>query len=412
VRLFVSAALLALALASCAAGQVFSQRGFFETTNYIYPQVAPNDSGRLVSEELFEWDPSVKILPGVQILGSFAARFDSHRQFNRVLQLDWADHRLKRPSGSARRLSLLLHKGGWTFEGGRQFIRWGKADILNPTDRFAPKDFLNVIRPEFLGVTAVRATYERGSETFEVAYQPVFTPSRMPLINQRWFVLPPALQNVPITDYGTVFPQHGQAGVRWNHLGKGYEFSISYFYGYNHLPLYDVRLESTLPDPRLSLRRYHPQMTMYGGDFAIPFRWFTLKAEGGYFTSTTLTADEYVLYVIQAERQVGEWTFVGGYAGDGITRRSINLGFSPELGLAKTFLGKAAYTIDANRSVSFEGAISQNGQGGYGKFEYTQAIRTHWRVTAAFHLLAGQQGNFLGQYNHNSNFMLVARYSF
>ena len=35
--------------------------------------------------------------------------------------------------------------GGFTLDVGKQFIRWGRADVLNPTDRFAPRDFLNVI---------------------------------------------------------------------------------------------------------------------------------------------------------------------------------------------------------------------------------------------------------------------------
>ena len=30
-------------------------------------------------------------------------------------------------------------------EAGKQLIRWGKTDILNPTDRFAPRDFLTVL---------------------------------------------------------------------------------------------------------------------------------------------------------------------------------------------------------------------------------------------------------------------------
>ena len=37
-----------------------------------------------------------------------------------------------------------------TIEVGRQLVRWGKADILNPTDRFAPRDFLNVVHNEYL----------------------------------------------------------------------------------------------------------------------------------------------------------------------------------------------------------------------------------------------------------------------
>ena len=38
-------------------------------------------------------------------------------------------------------------------------------------------------------------------------------------------------------------------------------------------------------------------MRMYGADVAVPLKWFTAKAEAGYFTSSTNTADNYVLYV-------------------------------------------------------------------------------------------------------------------
>jgi len=392
-------------------GQTFTQRGFFETRNYIYPQTAPGDSGRLVSEETLQWDASLKLRPWVQVNASFAGRVDSHRQFERKWRLDWADHGVQKPAFSARRLSLLLHKGGLTFEGGRQYIRWGKADILNPTDRFTPKDFLNVVNPDYLGVTAVRATYEVGSETLDAVYQPVFTPSRAPLLDQRWVVLPPEIRQYPIIDLGSQFPGRGAYGLRWNHLGKGYEFALSYYDGYNYLPLYDAGLR-TVPNVSITLRRYYAQMRMYGGEVAVPLRWFTVKGEAGYFTSTTPSAGEYALYVIQLERQRGEWSFVGGYAGDVVTRRQPQLAFAPELGLAKTILGRASYNLDANRAVAFEAVVRQNGAGMYAKVEYTQAFGAHFRMTGAFTLLRGKEDDFLGRYNRNSNFQLILRYSF
>ena len=53
---------------------------------------------------------------------------------------------------------------------------------------------------------------------------------------------------------------------------------------------------------------------MYGGDAAVPAWWFTFKAEAAYFTSSTPGADQYLLYVLQLERQAGEWLVIGGYA--------------------------------------------------------------------------------------------------
>lgn len=405
------AALLAVLAAATAAAQSFTQRGFLEIRNFAYPQTAPGDSGRLVSEQLLRWEASWRVNSWLQLNAGADARFDSHRQFERAWRLDWADRRRQRPTVSARRLSLLAHRGGLTFEAGRQFIRWGKADILNPTDRFAPKDFLNVLTTEFLGVTALRATYERGGDTLDVVLQPVFTPSRTPLVTQRWAALPEEAAQFAIREAPLRFPGRAAAGARWNHVGSGYEFSLSFYDGFNHLPVYAARLEAGLV-PAILVERIHPQMRMYGADAAVPTRWLTLKGETAYFTSSTPLADNYVLYVIQAEKQRGEWLFVGGYAGEKVTERRVQLDFAPDRGLAKTFLGRASYNIDPNRSVAFEGAARQNGRGFYGKLEYTQAVGAHWRVTAAANLLRGARDDFLGQYRRNSNFMLVLRYSF
>ena len=402
---------LLIVVGTGAQAQSFSGRGFFETRNYAYPQTAQGDSGRVVSEELLRLEGVWKPRKGIQFNGSFDARFDSHRQFERAARLDWADRGTLRPALSVRRLSVILNKSGLTFEGGRQFIRWGKADILNPTDRFAPKDFLNVLNADFLGVTAVRATYERGSNTFDAIYQPLFTPSRGPLLNQRWVVLAPELAGISIADLGARYPGRGNVGARWNHLGKGYEFSVSTFDGYNHLPLFQAGLR-TIPQFTGTLTRYFAQMRMYGGDVALPLRWLTVKGEAAYFTSTTKTADEYALYVIQLERQTGEWVFVGGYAGEAVTRKRAELDFAPDRGLAKTFLGRASYNLDANRTVAFEAAVRQNGAGMYGKWEYTQAMGNHLRVTGNFTLLRGEAGDFLGQYRNNSNLQVILRYSF
>src|SRR5205823_9945691 len=101
-------------------------------------------------------------------------------------------------------------------------------------------------------------------------------------------------------------------------------------------------------------------------------------------------ADEYALYVVQLERQVGEWFFVGGYAGEAITRRGASSSnFAPDRGLAKTMLGRADYTIDANRSIAFETAMRENGNGIWVKGEYSQLLGQHWRATLNLTFIGG-----------------------
>src|SRR4030095_2734678 len=105
-------------------------------------------------------------------------------------------------------------------------------------------------------------------------------------------------------------------------------------------------------------------MLMAGGDIAIPTPLFTLKAEAAHFSSADDRADEYALYVIQLERQSGEWFFIGGHTRADLPRKGTRAAdFARDRGLTKTLLARAGYTIDANRSVAFEAAVRQNGDG-------------------------------------------------
>jgi hypothetical protein len=119
-----------------------------------------------------------------------------------------------------------------------------------------------------------------------------------------------------------------------------------------------------------------------------------------------------VIYVIQLERQTGEWLFIGGYAGEHVTKTGTAFRFAPDLGLAKAFVGRAQYTIDTNRNVVFEAVVRQNGAGLLARAEYSQASGQHMRVTGGFRLIRGDADDFLGQYRLNSSFTLAWRYSF
>ncbi|MEO5926935.1 MAG: hypothetical protein ABIR70_24180 [Bryobacteraceae bacterium] len=391
--------------------QSFSQRGFVETRAIGYAQSAPGDSGRVVGDALLRWEASYTASPWFTINTSLDARTDTHRQVARTWNFDTDGRNIQRPALSMRRMSATLHKGKFTAEIGRQFIRWGKTDILNPTDRFAPKDYLSsVVDTDFLGVNAVRTTYESGANTIDIVWQPLFTPSRTPLLNQRWTALPTDASGIGIRDAGARYPGGSQYGVRWNHVASGYEYSLSYFDGRQNLPSFDASLAPSLP-PSVLLARTYPRLRLYGGDAAIPLPWFTLKSEAAYLTSSTPGAQEYVLYVTQVERFVKEWSFVGGYAGSYTTREPASqLQFAADRGFAKSFVGRAGLTIDANRSMAWETAVRANGS--FLRYEYSQATGQHWRTTATAAWIRGDMADFLGQYRRNSYASLAIRYSF
>ena len=293
---------------------------------------------------------------------------------------------------------------------GKQFIRWGRADILNPTDRFAPRDFLNVIDSDLLPIIGARGTVQVKKETFEAVWIPQMTPSRLPLFTERWVVAPPDAHGIALEDGGSRFPKGSEQGVRWTHAGAHFETSLSFFNGFNHLPDIESRV---LPGRgAVELTRVYPAIRTYGADMIIPTGWFTLKGEAAYFTSPTSTSEEYGLYVVEIERQTGEWVFDAGYAGEVVTTSGGSFPFAPDRGMARSIIGRASYTVDPRRTIAIEGAVRQSGHGEYVKGEYSEALGQHWRLTMTGVAITGRTDDFLGQYQRNSHGSIAFRLSF
>src|SRR3984885_3212685 len=393
-----------------AGGQSFTQRGFVEADLFGFPLTAPNDSGQAIGDALFRWDATYKPAPWITFSGGIEAQTDTHHQTERTFRLDFDDRGLLRPAFSLRSLQMTLHKGHFTADLGKQFIHWGKADILNPTDRFAPRDYLNVVDSGGLGVAGARGNGEYKGTSVDLIWTRRFTPSRIPLIDQRWALLPP---DAPprIENAATVFPGGGQYGARVNHIGHGYEISASIFEGYNHLPLLDPVSQT------LYVQRFYPKIRTFGTDAAVPMRYFTLKTEAAWFNSreTSVNAprsDSYVLWVAQLERQIREWVIAGGYAGQSVFDYRYPISFDPERGLTKTFLAKAVYNLNAPASFSIETATRLSGRGTWTTAECSRQVADHWRLIGGITVIAGNRNDFLGEYHRNSFGVLRIRYSF
>jgi len=404
---------IAVLIPAAALAQSFDQRGYVETSLSGFPQTVPSDSSEAVGEAMLQWDLSYKAFTWLKLSGGVEAQTDTHNETERTLHLDFRDRGLLRPAFEIRASKVTIHHGHFTADIGKQLIRWGKADLLNPTDRFAPRDYLDVVNSDFLGVVAARATVEAAGNSLDLVWTPWLTPSRIPLLNQRWAELPAGVTG-QVENAATNFPGGGQYGARVNHIGRHYEVSASLFEGYNHLPLIGASLA---PTGALYVERFYPKIRMYGLDSAIPLPWFTIKTEAAYFQSraastTTPQSDDYILYVAQIERQMGEWMFVAGYAGQTIFVRRSQIDFDPERGLAQAFLFRAGYTIDTRQSISLENVTRQNAQGTFTRAEYSRLIGSHWRATLGAVILEGASSDFLGQYHRNSSAVLKIRYSF
>ena len=386
--------------------QNFSQRGFLETTALVFPQTAPNDSARAVGEALFRYEAFYK-LTNLRFAAAVDARTDTHQETARDWGGVWWDRSRRRPLFAVRRLSATYTRGRLTVEAGKQLIRWGKADVLTPTDRFAPRDFLNVVDSDFLPITAARVTYGTQSDTVDLILSPRLTPSRVPLLNQRWAVLPPG---IPVHELDPAFPGGPQFGARWNHIGAAAEYSFSFYNGYDHLPLFRVQPNFALL--RADVQRFYPQMRMYGADAAAPLGPVTLKGEAAYFTSTNPQSDNYALWVLQLERQAGEWSLVAGYAGQVTTEHRSALGFSPCVDLRAPWWRTPATPSMSIAAWRSRLSCARTARACTPRRSTVRLSASTGAPPPASPLVRGDAADFLGQYRRNSHAILTLRYSF
>ena len=187
-----------------------------------------------------------------------------------------------------------------------------------------------------------------------------------------------------------MFPDRSQYGARWNVLGPGFEFSLSYFDGFNHLPQFTAIPLSS--QPLIALQRTYAPLRMAGADAAVPLRWFTVKGEIASLFTTSDDADDVVMYVVQLERQSGELSLVAGYAGEIVTERRSTFEFAPDRGLTRAFLGRAGYTIGADerclvRSRRAPEPRRRVAQGAV----FSRRVGAHWRATVAGAVIGGDE---------------------
>ena len=404
--------LLCLLAAAPVRAQDVTQKGFADFKAVAYPQTTTVDPTQLVGEALLRYEVSARPAGWLKLDGGIDGRADTHDQ-TAWDGLDWSDRTVQRPALGVRRLNAIVSRGLVTFSVGKQFVRWGKTDTMNPTDRFAPRDFLAVFDNEYLAVTSARLTAGPQSDTIDLVVSR-FTPSRIPLLDQRWSGTASTVPALPVLDQGAVYPAQGQFGARWNHVGPGYEFSISGFSGNNHMPA--IASQVVPPNPvagaHVDLLRTYPAIWMAGADAAVPLDWFTAKGEVACIASRDGRSDDYVIYVVQAERQFGELFVVLGYAGEVITAERAPSGFAFDRALTRSLLGRASYTIDTTRSATLDGALRQDLEGSWLRGEYSQATGAHLRLTLQGSWIRGSGNDFFGRYNRNSSLMASVRYSY
>jgi hypothetical protein len=173
-------------------------------------------------------------------------------------------------SGRLREGYFSADFGSVTFKLGRQIVVWGRSDRVSPTDVLSSRDFTVLVADsdeQRNGNDIASLRWQFNPETSLTALTGRFEPNRMPL------------GSLPSNRIAQSSQRKPEYALKLDRAGSGFDWSISYFDGFDKTPRY--RFLTTLPVG--VFESSHDRMRMLGADFASAFGRSTFRGEAAVF---------------------------------------------------------------------------------------------------------------------------------
>ncbi len=339
---------------------------------------------------------------------------------------------------------LDLFLGNFDVRIGKQFFAWGRADGINPTDHLGVQDYSDLLDSERVAIVAAQATYYSGAWSADAVLVPWLTTSTLPDENSRWVPsIPPTIPNPGFPDQGSptldtnlttaepVYPENGlasaQYALRLSGSRGGWDFSLSWFDGVNHLPSVNtsVDIDSTFTTAEILVEMQYNRRRAIGVDFATAFGRYGVHGEAAYYITgdkdgtDPLVDDPYLLYTVGVDRTFSnvigqrelfvllEW--VQEIPGESATRTPIidlNHVFRRTI-FAHVDLGLGRYT-----SFGLEGALNVGPGDWWLQPSFEWLVTDGLQLLASMDLLGGAADTFFGSFDGNQRVQVRLRYSF
>ena len=176
---------------------------------------------------------------------------------------------------------------------GKQQIIWGKADGVFITDIISPKDLQEFLLRDFdeirMGITAVKADYYMGNNTFEFVWVPTFNATQMPEENSIWlpkldFPVQPGFDHSQKTVNNSL--KNSEVFVKYSALTSAIDFEIMSGYMWDDDPsmhLQKIINPATHQLDSLIITPKHHRIGLTGGSFSTTVGGFVIRGEGAYY---------------------------------------------------------------------------------------------------------------------------------
>ncbi|WP_066311702.1 DUF1302 family protein [Aquimarina aggregata] len=322
---------------------------------------------------------------------------------------------------------------------GKQIINWGEADGINPTNNINPIDFSDIIDTddERIGVYSISSKYYIDDITIQGVFIPVFQSSKIPSTNSRWFVDFPTTVALPT---GEIIPaqfvlqetqepqkdiESAQFALKVSTTIKGWDFSVSYFNGYDDLPSFNRQLSqdqngltNVLITPEIE------RLQVFGADFSTALGSFGLRGEAAYFRTedqdgtNPFIDDSFYQYVIGLDRTftdiigennlfvIAQWVHQIIESGEDAPNTNLNNIFQ------ESFVARAEYEINNDAKFIVQGIHDIKVDNTYVQSELRYNLSSGVNLSVIGDFFGGKDNTFFGNYQDNNRIQARLKYSF
>jgi hypothetical protein len=323
-------------------------------------------------------------------------------------------------------------KPGFDIQVGKQIIKWGKADAINPTSYFNPYDLTeNLLKDDdelFPGIPALSGKILFGDYSLKAVIAPFHTPPEFPEPKSPWafsypdtLLLPTTFRNKSKDIYTSA--ENTGLGLRFTGATSGLDFSVSCYHG----PDRDITLVPELNGDHstIEISPHYEVINTLGADIAVSYGNFTFQGEATFTRDKPAVPDPLKTGVfphkVETEPFVywtggvtwltpSDYTIIVEYI-EGFYTRGNNYYYEPFFsGLVSASLKKQFF--NETFSVDIQGLYNINHKDSVVMPEFEWSLSDSLKLSLLATIFSGKRTTLFGSYEKNDNAGLKLKYFF